>query len=151
MAASRQELAIRQILLTLATVPEIAGTPPRVFRERKEAFRGQLPAIVVYPTSAARSPDTTCRDTWRLRIQCDILVAGGPTSALTDPIWTSMVPLLMADQSVGGNAVGIELWPDTEGGPPAIEWEPVEGDNDQGVMRTAWLLRVRTMESDVTR
>lgn len=145
---SRQELAIREIMTILAGA---AGVTGRVYRERTEAFvRGEFPAIVVYPVAATRDPDSTCRDTWNLRVHCDILVSGGPTSELTDPIWVSAHALLMANQSLGGHATGIEPWPRSEGGPPALQWERPDGENNPGILSTAWLVRVRTMEGDVT-
>lgn len=145
---SKQELAIQRIMLTVAGAYGVTG---RVYRERTEALaRGEVPAIVVYPMLAIRDPDTTCRDSWIVRVHCDIMVGGGPTSGQADPIWSSMHALLMADQSVGGTANGIEPWPRSEGGQPALQWERVEGENQPGVLSTAWLLRVRTMQGDVT-
>ena len=145
---SKHERIISQIMTTLAGADGVTG---RVWRDRSEAFaRAELPALCVYWEEAQLDPDTTCRGTWLIRVMVDILVDGGPVGQVADPIWCSVHSLLMADQTVGGHASGIEPFPRSMGNTPAAKCESVPGENQPGVLSTAWLVRARTMIGDIT-
>lgn len=145
---SRIEQAIAHIVATLQPTYAVGG---RIWRDRAEALvQAELPALVVYPENSPRMPDTTCRDLWNVLVIVDILVSGGPVSQVADPIWCDVYARLMADQSVGGHASGIEPFPRGEGNVPALQWIRESAENQPGVLSTAWLVRVRTMGADVT-
>lgn len=145
---SRHEQAIAQIVTTLQATYGVGG---RVWRDRAEALaRSELPALVIYPENAPRLPETTCRDSWAMLVMVDILVDGGAVSQVADPIWCDVHALLMADPSLAGHSSGIEPFPRNEGNVPALQWIREAGDNQPGVLSTAWLVRIRTMGGDVT-
>ena len=145
---SRHLQCLEHIETQLKTLPIITGG---VWFERTDAFlRGFENAINIRPDLAPLEPDSTCRGTWTMRLYVDILVELGPVMKVADPIWCAVHSLLMADQSVGGTANSIEPFPRTEGNEPAVRWLPVDGENQPGVLSTAWLVRVRTMEGDLT-
>lgn len=145
---SKHERIISHIMTTLAGADGVTG---RVWRDRSEAFaRGELPALCVYWEDAPTEQDTTCRNTWFIKVIVDILVDGGPVGQVADPIWCSVHSLLMADQTVGGYANGIEPYPRTMGNTPAVQTERVAGENQPGILSTAWLVRARTMSTDIT-
>jgi hypothetical protein len=130
-----------------ALVSSLAGTTgvgTRIYRSRVEAFaRSECPALVIEPLSDEATIDTSLPTlTWRLGVRIAVIVRGNIPDQLADPIIESLHSKLMADLTVGGNAMDIQ--------PINVSWELVESDQPTGVVMCDYRVLYRTSYTNLS-
>jgi hypothetical protein len=120
------------------------GVGTRIYRSRVEAFaRAETPAITIEPISDEASIDTSLPTlTWRLGVRIAVIVRGNIPDQLADPIIESLHSKLMADLTVGGNAMDIQ--------PINVSWELVESDQPTGVVMCDYRVLYRTTYTNLS-
>lgn len=121
-----------------------AGVGGRVWRDRAEALAAaELPGLLVLPQLDDPTPGfSSCRTRWLLTIRLHVLVTGGATSRLADPIRHSIHRLLMADQTLGGLATAVR--------PGPAQWLPDKGNNEPGELVLKYEVDYVTREDDLS-
>ena len=146
-ALTRNEQIMRHLVGT-ATGGGILGSAygvgGRVFRERAEAFqKAELPAVVVIPRrSIPNHRHATCSTFRTLIVDIFLLVNGGSTSMVADPVHASIHEIIMADRTFGG------LCQDVRDGESS--WSPDRGDSAPGELALSYEIDYTTTETDLS-
>jgi hypothetical protein len=143
--ATKRETILDQIKTTLAGTAGGVGT--RIYRERTTPIsRGESPAIVIEPISD--NPDASFslpRLDWSLSVRIAVIVRGSASATpyeAADPIIESLHSKLTADLTLGGNAIDVQ--------PGNVSFETVDSDQPAGVVSCDYLIRYRTLVTDLS-
>lgn len=119
------------------------GVGNRIYRSRVEPFaREESPALVVEPINDQPSIETSLPTlTWSLTVRIAVIVRGNTPDQLADPIIASAHAKLMADTTLGGQAMDIT--------PQAVNFDLAEADQTAGVIMCDYLIRYRTTLSSL--
>ena len=79
---------------------------------------------------------------WSLSVTVSVIVRGDVPDEVADPIIESMHSKLMADLTLGGYAIDIQ--------PGAVSFEMVDSDQPAGVIGCEYVVRYRTLVTDLT-
>lgn len=140
MATKREDIlaAIRTALT------DTTGVGTRIYRSRVEAVtRAESPALVVEPLS-----DTPVQNTalptldWTLRVRISVIVRGATPDKVADPTIQSLHSKIMADLTLGGEAIDVQ--------PAQTTFNFFEADNPAGVIFCEYDVRYRTQVADLT-
>jgi len=138
---TKRESILADIKSTLAGTAQV-GT--RIYRSRTEPIsRGESPAIVVEPLSD--SPEYSLRLDrldWSLRVRVAVIVRSSVPDQAADAIVEDAHSKIMADLTAGGYALDIE--------PQGVSFEMVEADQPAGVISMDYLVKYRTLLTDLS-
>ena len=128
-------------------VSSLAGTTnvgTRIYRSRVVPLqRGESPALVVEAISDTPEQNTSLpTPDWSLVVRVSVVVRGDVPDQQADPIVESLHAKLMADLTVGGNAIDIQ--------PGNVSFEMVDDDQPTGVISCDYLVRYSTELDDLT-
>jgi len=132
---TKRELIMTQVLAALAPTAGVSG---RVYRSRVVALtRSETPAILVEPQTDSVSQETSLPTLdHSLRIAVSVVVRGDIPDQVADPIAEDVHARLMADLSLGGNAIDIQ--------PNETSFTLVDADQPGGVITNVFSIRYRT-------
>lgn len=138
---TRRESILAQIRTTLTGTSNV-GT--RIWRSRVQALaRQESPAIIIEPVSDTPEQNTSLPTLdWSLVVRVSVVVRGDVPDQQADPIVESLHSKIMADLSVGGNAIDIQ--------PGNVSFEMVDADQPTGVISCDYVVRYRTELDDLT-
>jgi len=133
------------ILAAIRTaLTDTTGVGTRIYRSRVEAVtRAESPALIVEPLT-----DTPVQNTalptldWTLRVRISVIVRGAAPDAVADPTIESLHSKLMADLTLGGEAIDVQ--------PAQTSFNFFEADNPAGVIFCEYDVRYRTQVADLT-
>jgi hypothetical protein len=133
------------ILAAIRTaLTDTTGVGTRIYRSRVEAVaRAESPALIVEPLT-----DTPVQNTalptldWTLRVRISVIVRGATPDAVADPTIESLHSKLMADLTLGGEAIDVQ--------PAQTTFNFFEADNPAGVIFCEYDVRYRTQVADLT-
>jgi len=140
MATKREDIlaAIRTALT------DTTGVGTRIYRSRVEAVtRAESPALIVEPLT-----DTPVQNTalptldWTLRVRISVIVRGATPDQVADPTIQSLHSKIMADLTLGGEAIDVQ--------PAQTTFNFFEADNPAGVIFCEYDVRYRTQVADLT-
>ncbi len=138
---TKRESILDKIKTTLAGTTNV-GT--RIYRSKVTPLsRGETPALVIEPRSD--NPDQSFslpRLDWSLSVTVSVIVRGDVPDEVADPIIESMHSKLMADLTLGGYAIDVQ--------PGAVSFEMVDSDQPAGVIGCEYVIRYRTLVTDLT-
>lgn len=140
MATKREDIlaAIRTALTGTTNV----GT--RIYRSRVEAVaRAESPALVIEPLTDTPAQNTSLPTLdWTLRVRISVIVRGTTPDNIADPVIQSMHSKLMADLTLGGEAIDVQ--------PAQTTFNFFEADQPAGVIFCEYEVRYRTRVADLT-
>jgi len=140
MATKREDIlaAIRTALT------DTTGVGTRIYRSRVEAVtRAESPALIVEPLT-----DTPVQNTalptldWTLRVRISVIVRGATPDQVADPTIQSLHSKIMADLTLGGEAIDVQ--------PAQTTFNFFEAGNPAGVIFCEYDVRYRTQVADLT-
>ena len=136
-----RENIIEDIISSLADTTNV-GT--RIFRSRVVALtRGQTPALIVEPISDTPEQNTSLPTLdWSLLVRISVIVRGDEPDEVADPIIESLHAKIMADLTLGGEAIDVQ--------PAQTTFNFFEADNPAGVIFCEYDVRYRTQVADLT-
>jgi hypothetical protein len=139
--ATKREDILAAIKTALAGTTNV-GT--RIYRSRVEAVaRAESPALVIEPLT-----DTPVQNTalptldWTLRVRISVIVRGTSPDNVADPTIQSLHSKLMADLTLGGEAIDVQ--------PAQTTFNFFEADQPAGVIFCEYDVRYRTQVADLT-
>ena len=139
--ATKREDILAAIKTALAGTTNV-GT--RIYRSRVEAVaRAESPALVIEPLS-----DTPVQNTalptldWTLRVRISVIVRGTSPDNVADPTIQSLHSKIMADLTLGGEAIDVQ--------PAQTTFNFFEADQPAGVIFCEYDVRYRTQVADLT-
>jgi len=123
---------------------DTTGVGTRIYRSRVEPMsRGESPALVVEPLT-----DTPVQNTalptldWTLRVRISVIVRAAVPDQSADEIIESLHSKVMADLTLGGEAIDVQ--------PAQTTFNFVEADQPAGVIFCEYDVRYRTQVADLT-
>ena len=137
-----RENIIEDIISSLSGTTNVST---RIYRSRVVAVKadGQTPALVVEPIS------DTCEQNgalptldWSLLMRVSVIVRGDEPDEVADPVVESLHSKIMADLTLGGNAIDVQ--------PQSVSFDLIDGDQPVGVIGCDYLVRYRTEVDDLT-
>tara|TARA_R100000458_G_C8267179_1_gene242166 strand:- start:1458 stop:1898 length:441 start_codon:yes stop_codon:yes gene_type:complete len=142
---TKRESILDQIKTTLAGTA--GGVGSRIYRERVTPIsRGESPAIVIEPVNDNPNASFSLpRLDWSLSVRISVICRGSSSTTpyeAADPIIESMHSKLTADLTLGGHAIDVQ--------PGAVSFDIVESDQPAAVIGCEYLVRYRTLVSDLT-
>lgn len=139
--ATKREDILAAIKTALAGTTNV-GT--RIYRSRVEAVaRAESPALVIEPLT-----DTPVQNTalptldWTLRVRISVIVRGTSPDNVADPTIQSLHSKIMADLTLGGEAIDVQ--------PAQTTFNFFEADQPAGVIFCEYDVRYRTQVADLT-
>jgi hypothetical protein len=121
-----------------------AGVGTRIYRSRVEPFsRGESPAIVIEPISDTPEQNTSLPTLdWTLRIRIVVIERADIPDQAADDTIEDLHSKLMADLTLGGNAIDIR--------PAQVSFQLLEADEPAGVIFCEYEVRYRSEVDDLT-
>jgi len=123
---------------------DTTGVGTRIYRSRVEPMsRGESPALVVEPLT-----DTPVQNTalptldWTLRVRISVIVRATVPDQSADEIIESLHAKVMADLTLGGEAIDVQ--------PAQTTFNFFEADQPAGVIFCEYDVRYRTQVADLT-
>jgi len=116
----------------------------RIYRSRVEPLsRGESPALVIEPLTDTPVQNTSLPTLdWTLRVRISVIVRSSTPDQTADPIIESLHSKLMADLTLGGEAIDIQ--------PAQTTFNFFEADQSAGVVFCEYEVRYRTDVDDLT-
>jgi len=116
----------------------------RIYRSRVEPLsRGESPALVIEPLTDTPVQNTSLPTLdWTLRVRISVIVRSSTPDQTADPIIESLHSKLMADLTLGGEAIDIQ--------PAQTTFNFFEADQAAGVVFCEYEVRYRTDVDDLT-
>lgn len=133
-----------QILAAIRSqLTNTVGVGTRIYRSRVEPLsRGESPAIVIEPINDTAQQNTSLPTLdWSLTVRVAVIVRANVPDQAADPIVDDLHSKLMADLTLGGNAIDVQ--------PLSVAFELVEADQPAGVISCTYLVRYRTSVTDL--
>ena len=140
--ASKREDILDAIKTALANT---TGVGSRIYRSRTIplAQRSQLPALIIEWSNDTPEQNTALPTLdWSLSCSVTILSSGDVPDSQADATLVSMHSKIMADLTLGGEAIDIQ--------PSSVSFEAIDGDSPIGVTTMGYLVRYRTEVDDIT-
>ena len=140
--ASKREDILNAIKTTLANT---TGVGTRIYRSRTIPLqqRSELPALLIsWSTDTAEQNTSLPTLDWSLSVTVTILSSGDVPDSQADNTLISMHSKLLADLTLGGEAIDIE--------PTDQSFEAVDADQPLGAINCSYLVRYRTQVDDLT-
>jgi len=136
-----RENIIEDIISSLAGT---ANVSTRIYRNRVVPLtRGETPALVVEVVSDTPEQATSLPTLdWSLVVRIAVVVRGDEPDEVADPIIESLHPKIVADLTLGGNAIDVQ--------PGPVTFEMGDADQPYGVISCEYLVRYRTDFDDLT-
>lgn len=133
------------ILAAIRTaLTDTTGVGTRIYRSRVEPMsRGESPALVIEPLT-----DTPVQNTalptldWTLRVRISVIVRATVPDQSADEIIESLHSKVMADLTLGGEAIDVQ--------PAQTTFNFFEADQPAGVIFCEYDVRYRTEVADLT-
>jgi len=140
MATKRED--ILAAIKTALTGTTNVGT--RIYRSRVEAVaRAESPALVIEPLTDNPVQNTSLPTLdWTLRVRISVIVRGETPDKVADPTIQSLHSKIMADLTLGGEAIDVE--------PAQVAFNFFEADKPAGVIFCEYDVRYRTQVADLT-
>ena len=138
---TRREDILSAIRTTLTDTTNV-GT--RIYRSRVEPLsRGESPALVIEPLTDTPVQNTSLPTLdWTLRVRISVIVRSSTPDQTADPVIESLHSKLMADLTLGGEAIDIQ--------PAQTTFNFFEADQPAGVVFCEYEVRYRTDVDDLT-
>jgi len=138
---TRREDILSAIRTTLTDTTDV-GT--RIYRSRVEPLsRGESPALVIEPLTDTPVQNTSLPTLdWTLRVRISVIVRSSTPDQTADPVIESLHSKLMADLTLGGEAIDIQ--------PAQTTFNFFEADQPAGVVFCEYEVRYRTDVDDLT-
>ena len=140
--ASKREDILNAIKTALANT---TGVGTRIYRSRTIPLqqRSELPALLIsWSTDTAEQNTSLPTLEWSLSVTVTILSSGDVPDSQADNTLISMHSKLLADLTLGGEAIDIE--------PTDQSFEAVDADQPLGAINCSYLVRYRTQVDDLT-
>ena len=140
--ASKREDILDAIKTALANT---TGVGTRIYRSRTIplAQRSQLPALIIEWSSDNPELNTALPTLdWSLSVSVTVLSSGDVPDEQADATVVSAHAKLMADLTLGGEAIDIQ--------PTNVTFEAIDGDSPIGVTGMGYTVRYRTEVDDIT-
>ena len=140
--ASKREDILNAIKTALANT---TGVGTRIYRSRTIPLqqRSELPALLIsWSTDTAEQNTSLPTLDWSLSVTVTILSSGDVPDSQADNTLISMHSKLLADLTLGGEAIDIE--------PTELSFEAVDADQPLGAINCSYLVRYRTQVDDLT-
>lgn len=140
--ASKREDILNAIKTALANT---TGVGTRIYRSRTIPLqqRSELPALLIsWSTDTAEQNTSLPTLDWSLSVTVTILSSGDVPDSQADNTLISMHSKLLADLTLGGEAIDIE--------PTDQSFEAVDADQPLGAINCSYLVRYRTQVDDLT-
>ena len=140
--ASKREDILNAIKTALANT---TGVGTRIYRSRTIPLqqRSELPALLIsWSTDTAEQNTSLPTLDWSLSVTVTILSSGDVPDSQADNTLISMHSKIMADLTLGGEAIDIE--------PTDQSFEAVDADQPLGAINCSYLVRYRTQVDDLT-
>ena len=140
--ASKREDILNAIKTALANT---TGVGTRIYRSRTIPLqqRSELPALLIsWSTDTAEQNTSLPTLDWSLSVTVTILSSGDVPDSQADNTLMSMNSIIMADLTLGGEAIDVE--------PTDQSFEAVDADQPLGAINCSYLVRYRTQVDDLT-
>ena len=140
--ASKREDILDAIKTALAGT---TGVSTRIYRSRTIplAQRSELPALIIEWTGDSAEQNTSLPTLdWSLNVRVSVLSSGDVPDEVADPTVVSMHAKMMADLTLGGEAIDIQ--------PSNVSFESIDGDQPIGVIGCEYIVRYRTQVDDLS-
>tara|TARA_R100000781_G_scaffold113475_1_gene82029 strand:+ start:283 stop:711 length:429 start_codon:yes stop_codon:yes gene_type:complete len=140
--ASKREDILNAIKTALANT---TGVGTRIYRSRTIPLqqRSELPALLIsWSTDTAEQNTSLPTLDWSLSVTVTILSSGDVPDSQADNTLISMHSKIMADLTLGGEAIDVE--------PTDQSFEAVDADQPLGAINCSYLVRYRTEVDDLT-
>jgi len=140
--ASKREDILNAIKTALANT---TGVGTRIYRSRTIPLqqRSELPALLIsWSTDTAEQNTSLPTLDWSLSVTVTILSSGDVPDSQADNTLISMHSKIMADLTLGGEAIDVE--------PTDQSFEAVDADQPLGAINCSYLVRYRTQVDDLT-
>ena len=140
--ASKREDILDAIKTALANT---TGVGTRIYRSRTLplAQRSQLPSLIIEWSNDAAEQNTSLPTLdWSLSVTVTVLSSGDVPDEQADAPVVSAHSKLMADLTLGGEAIDIQ--------PTNVTFEAIDGDSPIGVTGMGYTVRYRTEVDDIT-
>jgi len=140
--ASKREDILNAIKTALANT---TGVGSRIYRSRTIPLqqRSELPALLIsWSTDTAEQNTSLPTLDWSLSVTVTILSSGNVPDSQADNTLISMHSKIMADLTLGGEAIDVE--------PTDQSFEAVDADQPLGAINCSYLVRYRTQVDDLT-
>lgn len=137
---TRRELMIDAFFKTIHELPLVKDE--NIFRSRSQAVgKNESPAVIIEPERDAPIQTTIPRIDWSLVMKVMIFTRAIPEDIYTpdqkaDLILEKIHAKVMADQSLGGYAMGIE--------PNAVEFDFIDGDGELCITTVRYTIQYKT-------
>ena len=140
--ASKREDILDAIKTALAGT---TGVSTRIYRSRTIplAQRSQLPALIIEWSDDSCEQNTSLPTLdWSLNVTVTVLSSGDVPDQQADNTIVSVHAKMMADLTLGGEAIDIQ--------PTTVTFEAIDGDSPIGVTSMGFLVRYRTDVDSIT-
>ena len=140
--ASKREDILDAIKTALAGT---VGVSTRIYRSRTIplAQRSQLPALIIEWSNDTPEQNTALPTLdWALSVTVTVLSSGDVPDEQADATLVSMHSKIMADLTLGGEAIDIQ--------PSSVSFEAIDGDSSIGVTSCEYIVLYRTEVDDLT-
>lgn len=139
--ATKRETILAAIKTTLTGT---TGVGTRIYRSRVEPMaRAEAPALIIEPVTDTPVQNTSLPTLdWTLRVRINVIVRADVPDIAADQIIESLHSKLMADLTLGGEAIDIE--------PAQTTFNFFEADQPAGVVFCEYEVRYRTQVADLT-
>ena len=138
---TKRESILADVASSLAGTTQVGS---RIYRSRVEAIsRSESPAVVIEPISD--DPEFSLRLDrldWKLLIRISVIVRALIPDQASDAIVEDIHSKITADNTLGGYALDVE--------PRGVSFEIVEADQPAGVISATYLIRYRTLLTDLS-
>jgi|TARA_B100000073_G_scaffold346254_1_gene357210 hypothetical protein len=138
---TKRESILADVASSLAGTTQVGS---RIYRSRVEAIsRSESPAVVIEPISD--DPEFSLRLDrldWKLLIRISVIVRALIPDQASDAIVEDIHSKITADNTLGGYALDVE--------PRGVSFEIVEADQPAGVISATYLIRYRTLVTDLS-
>jgi hypothetical protein len=126
------------------TLTGTTGVGTRIYRSRVEPMaRDEAPALVIEPLYDTPVQNTSLPTLdWTFRVRISVIVRGAIPDQSADAVIESLHSKLMADLTLGGEAIDIE--------PAQTSFNFFEADQPAGVVFCEYEVRYRTQVADLT-
>jgi hypothetical protein len=132
-----REQILEQIKTTIESVSTPTNLSTKVARSLRVAVsRRETPMVTVEPVIDAPNNETIARLTWRLTVRVSLIIRGDVADQVADPIIESIHAAIMADQTLGGLAMGIE--------PGLVNFDLLDSDGGGGIIPINYIVSYQT-------
>lgn len=138
---TKRETILAAIKTTLTGTTAVGS---RIYRSRVEPMaRAEAPALIIEPVTDTPVQNTSLPTLdWTLRVRINVIVRADVPDTAADEIIESLHSKLMADLTLGGEAIDIE--------PAQTTFNFFEADQPAGVVFCEYEVRYRTQVADLT-